>query len=147
MKNLVRAFICVVAGVLLLPGGLLAQSENRETRSRLKDALNPKWTVIIDYVNSFEHHRPGHSRGGDEPPPPEEECLDPHCINGHFELIGGVWDNIPGDPVIPGAPGLVFEVDLRMFPDGSQAAIQDAFNAWEARWTLRIRGKLRSRLS
>ncbi len=125
MKNLSK----VLAGIFLLfflsIVGLRAQSENRETRSRLKDALNPKWTVIIDYVDTFTGHKPKH-RPPTEPPPPEEDNTH---LDGHVEVIGGVWsDLIPGGVV---DPGLVFSVDLRLFPDGSGWAIENAFNAWQ----------------
>ena len=132
MKNLSRILASISLLLFLSIVSLHAQSENRETRSRLKDALNPKWTVIIEYVDTFAGHKPKHRPPGEEPPP-EEEPLNTHPdgVN-HFELMGGVWDTTPGDgEVNPGPPGLVFRVDPRLFPVGSIEAIRRAFNAWE----------------
>lgn len=131
MKDFKKILVGLSAVALLSTLSLQAQSQNRETRSRLRDALNPKWTVIIDYVDTFAGHKPKHQPRGEEPPP-EGECPegDPHCPDQHFELIGGVWSDLtPGAAVVD--PGLVFSVDLRLFPDGSGPAIEDAFTAWE----------------
>ncbi|MDA2938245.1 M10 family metallopeptidase domain-containing protein [Acidobacteria bacterium AH-259-A15] len=126
MKNFTKLLVGLSAAALLLTLSLHAQAQNRETRSRLKDALNPKWTVIIDYINSFEDNK-GRRKPKKEPPPPEENNTH---LDGHFELIGGVWEDLtPGAAVV--GPGLEFSVDLRLFPEGSGQAIQDAFDAWE----------------
>jgi len=130
MKNLSRILASISLLLFLSIVSLHAQSENRETRSRLKDALNPKWTVIIDYVDTFTGHKPKH-QPPTESPPPEEECPDgdPHCPNKHFEVIGGVWSDLLPEGVVD--PYLIFSVDLRLFPEGSGPAIQAAFNAWQ----------------
>ncbi len=86
---------------------------------------NPKTTVIIDYVESFDGHKPGHGGGGRG-----GECT-PNTLHagnqiGHYELIGGVWaDADAGTPEVD--PQLDFVVDLRAFPPGSQTAIEAAF--------------------
>jgi hypothetical protein len=131
MKNLSKILASISLLFFLLMVSLHAQSENRVTRGQ--PPLNPKWTVIIDYVDSFDEHkdrRHGPPAPGEEPPPPVDHTkLDGH----HYELIGGRW----GNPVNPDGetvvvhPNLVFYVDLRGFPDGSDAAIEDAFDEWQ----------------
>jgi len=98
---------------------VLAQSDNRVTKGQPRILRNPKWTVIIDYVDSFDEHKPRH-RPREEPPPPEEDTTH---TEGHFELLGGVWDasDLPLD----------FTVDLRGFPADSDLAIWNAFAAWD----------------
>ena len=131
MKNLSRILASISLLFFLSMVSLHAQSENRVTRSRLKDALNPKWTVIIDYVDTFTGHKPKHQPPTESPPPEEDNTH----LDGHFELIGGVWDDsiFKKAPLDDGVvdPGLVFSVDLRLFPDGSGWAIENAFNAWQ----------------
>ncbi len=97
--------------------GLGAQSENRVTKGQPRIPRNPQWTVILDYVDSFDEHKPRH-RPREEPPPPEEDAS--HA-DGHYELLGGVWNasDLPLD----------FTVDLRGFPADSDLAIWDAFAA------------------
>jgi len=129
MKNLSKILASISLLFFLSIVSLQAQSENRETRSRLKDALNPKWTVIIDYIDSFEDNK-ARRKPKKKPPPPE---VDNTHLDGHFELIGGVWSDSIKRGVVDS--GLVFSVDLRLFPDGSGPAILAAFTAWELETT------------
>lgn len=116
-----------VAGSLVVSvvsEGILAQQGQPEGRP---EQLNPKTTVIIDYTNGFEHHKPDHGSG-----PPggggEEETVD-HSA-GHFELIGGVWaDSFTTTAEVD--PELDFLIDLRGFPAGSGVEIETAFQSWE----------------
>lgn len=93
--------------------------------------LNPATTVIIDYVqaeqshNGKEHGGPFGSGGGGG-----GDVAGPDHSDGHFELIGGYWSDMKGSTTEVD-PLLVFHVDLRGFPDGSDLAIGDAFLAWE----------------
>ena len=50
---------------------------------------------------------------------------------GHYELIGGVWNDADTSTTAVVDPKLVFQIDLRGFPIGSDQAILDAFAAWE----------------
>lgn len=127
MQNLKNILVGLSLTALLLLLSFQAQAQNGGN-SDTRRALNSKSTVIIDYVDSFEHHRTGHSRGGGgggEDPPVE------HTLGlGHFELIGGVWpDSDTSDLDVD--PNLHFVVDLRGFPGGSEAAIDDSFSAWD----------------
>ena len=93
MKEGIRIFSFAILGLSAVVS-LSAQSENRVIRGQPRNVPNPKTTVIIDYVDSFEHHRPNHGGGpgggGDEPPTDEPPTTH---LEGHFELIGGVWDD------------------------------------------------------
>ncbi len=115
MKNLSRILASISLLFFLSMVSLHAQSENRVTRGQ--PPLNPKWTVIIDYVDSFDEHKDRH-RPREESPPPEEDTT--HAA-GHYELLGGVWNasDLPLD----------FTVDLRGFPADSDLANWDAFAA------------------
>ena len=55
MKNLSK-ILASFSLLFFLSIVVLAQSENRVTRGQ--PPLNPKWTVIIDYVDSFDEHKP-----------------------------------------------------------------------------------------
>ena len=128
MKNLSKILAGISLLFLLSIVGLRAQSENRVTRGQPTTPRNPKWTVIIDYIDSFDGHKPKH-QPREEPPPSE---VDITHADGHFELLGGVWpDSTPGDGVVD--PALGFMIDLRGFPAGSAVAILDAFDAWDLR--------------
>lgn len=106
----------------------IAQAQN-DNAERHRNVRNPKTTVIIDYIDSFENNKGGYGKGGK--PGSGGGDSDTHADNEHFELIGGVWaDSTPGDGVTD--PRLEFIVDLRGFPNGSGNAIQAAFDAWEA---------------
>lgn len=86
---------------------------------------NPKTTVIIDYAEPFNHHKPGHDKGK---PSGGGDTVD-HSA-GHYELIGGIWAD--ADAATPEVdPKLAFTIDLRGFPSGSAQAILNAFAAWE----------------
>ncbi len=117
MKHFSKILASISLLFFLLMVSLHAQSENRVTRGQ--PPLNPKWTVIIDYVDSFDEHKPRH-RPREEPPPPEEDTTH---TEGHYELLGGVWD--------ASALPLDFTVDLRGFPADSRSAILAAFDEWE----------------
>ncbi len=127
--------VCLIVTIALLFALVFTQKQivraQNDNAERHRNVRNPKTTVIIDYVDSFEHHKPGHDRGkpddGEEPPPPDPDVHDP---GEHFELIGGKWADSDEAGVVD--PSLTFIVDLRGFPDGSKAAIQNAFGAWEA---------------
>ncbi len=56
MKNLSKILASISLLFFLSMVSLHAQSENRVTRGQ--PPLNPKWTVIIDYVDSFDEHKP-----------------------------------------------------------------------------------------
>ncbi len=111
--------------------GISAQAKNPIVRGK---PINPKTTVIIDYIDSFNHHKPDHGGGpggppGGEDPPPDPPPPDDTHKDGHFELIGGVWGDASAGVV---DPALTFIVDLRGFPsNGSKKAIENAFDAWE----------------
>lgn len=132
MRNFNHSVVCLCILAFLLIANLDAQSQNRVTKGK-PIPRNPKWTVIIDYVDTFTGHRPKH-KPRTEPPPPEEGCPegDPHCPDQHFELIGGVWGDSTAGVV---DPALGFVVDLRGFPQGSDQAIANAFATWEAATT------------
>lgn len=86
--------------------------------------VNAKTTAIIDYVSPTfggPQHPGPHGPGGEEEEPTHDV---------HFELIGGVWaDAVESTPAVD--PQLAFQIDLRGFPEGSDAAILAAFAAWE----------------
>lgn len=118
MKYFIRLFLSCLLLVDFAAGSMSGQSENRITKGD-PVARNPKWTVIIDYVDSFEHHKPDHGGGPGGSPEPDPEPDLPHP-DGHFELIGGVWPDSDLSTLVRD-PGLDFTVDLRGFPDGSHA--------------------------
>jgi hypothetical protein len=119
MKNLSK-IIASISLLFFLATVVLAQSENRITKGQPRILRNPKWTVIIDYVDSFDTHKPRHPSREESPPPVEDTTTH---TEGHFELLGGVWN--PSD--LP----LDFTVDLRGFPADSDLAIWNAFAAWD----------------
>jgi hypothetical protein len=95
--------------------------------------VNPRTTAVIDYAEPFDQHKPGHDNGNGKGPGgggggggdgPDHSA-------GHFELIGGVWDDADGSNGVVD-PKLDFVIDLRGFPTGSGQAILDAFDAWES---------------
>ena len=123
--------VCLIVTIALLFALVFTQKQiaraQNDNAERHRNVRNPKTTVIIDYIDSFEHHKPGHDKGKPDKEPPHPPS-DGHPDREHFELIGGRWGN-PDDGVVN--PSLTFIVDLRGFPDDSGVAIQAAFNAWE----------------
>ena len=93
--------------------------------------VNPKTTVIIDYVSPEfggpQHPGPhGNGEEDEEPTPTPEPTHDDH-----FTFLGGVWaDANTATPEVD--PQLAFQIDLRGFPAGSDQAILAAFASWES---------------
>ena len=115
----------VLLGLVIAPS---SQTQGNPLGGQAVPRPNPKSAVIIDYVDSFDTHRPGHGGGGGVC---TGSTMHPGNPAGHFVLIGGHWaDAIPGTPEVD--PSLNFIVDLRGFPAGSQAAIEAAFDTWQA---------------
>ena len=69
MKHLSKVLASISLLFFLSMVSLHAQSENRVTRGQ--PPLNPKWTVIIDYVDTFTGHKDRHPPRGE--PTTEDE--------------------------------------------------------------------------
>ncbi len=129
MKNYKLTDLYYPILILMITLGISAQAKNPIVRGK---PINPKTTVIIDYIDSFNHHRTGHGGGGGPGGPPGGgggDSPDDTHKDGHFELIGGIWVDADNSGVVD--PALAFIVDIRGFSTGSSDAIVNAFNAWE----------------
>ena len=86
--------------------------------------VNPKTTVIIDYVSpefGGPRHPGPHGNGEDEEDPPH---------GAHFTHLGPTWADNDGTSAEVD-PELDFKIDLRGFPTGSSTSLEAAFASWE----------------